>query len=61
MYLTLAVAKKFKNENIEIFPPYINIEEMIKEFTSTDKINRRTKMIYWSIASQILEDMRSVK
>ena len=61
MYLTLAVAKKFKNENIEIFPPYINIEEMIKEFTSTDKINRRTKMIYWSIASQILEDMRGVK
>ena len=43
MYLTLAVAKKFKNENIEIFPPCINIEEMIKEFTSTDKINRRTK------------------
>lgn len=61
MYLTLAIAKKFKNENIEIFPPFVDIEKMISIFTSTDKITRRTKMIYWSIASQILQDMRSLK
>jgi regulator of replication initiation timing len=61
MYLTLAIAKKFRNEGIEIFPPCIDIEEMVKIFTSTDKITRRTKMIYWSIASQILEDMRGIK
>ena len=61
MYLALAIAKKFRNENIEILPPCIDIEEMIKTFTSTDKITRRTKMIYWSIATQILEDMRNIK
>lgn len=61
MYLTLAVAKKLKTQNIEIFPPYIDIEEMIKVFTSTDKIDRKTKLIYWSLASQILEDMRGIK
>ena len=61
MYLTLAVAKKLKTQNIEIFPPYIDIEEMIKVFTSTDKIDRKTKLIYWSLAGQILEDMRGIK
>lgn len=61
MYLTLAVAKKLKTQNIEIFPAYIDIEEMIKVFTSTDKIDRKTKLIYWSLASQILEDMRGIK
>ena len=61
MYLTLAVAKKLKTQNIEIFPQYIDIEEMIKVFTSTDKIDRKTKLIYWSIAGQILEDMRGAK
>lgn len=61
MYLVLAVAKKLKNQGTEIFPSFIDIEEMIKVFTSTDKINRRTKMIYWSIAEEILEDMRRLK
>lgn len=61
MYLTLAVAKKLKTKNIEIFPLYIDIEEMIKVFTSTDKIDRKTKLIYWSMASQILEDMKKTE
>lgn len=61
MYLTLAVAKKLKSQKIEIFPPYIDIEEMIKVFTSTDKIDRKTKLIYWSIAVRILEDMKGAK
>lgn len=61
MYLTLAIAKKLKTENIEIFPPYVDIEKMIEIFSNTDKVDKRTKFIYWRLARTILEDMRKLK
>lgn len=61
MYLTLAIAKKFKDENVEIFPPFVDIEKMIEIFSTTDKVDKRTKFIYWRLARTILEDMRKLK
>lgn len=61
MYLVLAIAKKFKDEKVEILPPYINVDELISEFTISEKIDRKIKLIYWKLARKILEDMKSIK
>lgn len=61
MYLILAIAKKFKDEKTEIIPSYIDIEELIRNFTESDKVDKKTKLVYWKLARKILEDMRNVK
>lgn len=61
MYLTLAIAKKWKDENVEIFPPYVDVQKMIDVYSQTDKIDKRTKLVYWRLARTILEDMRKMK
>ena len=61
MYLTLAIAKKWKDENVEIFPSYIDVQKMIDVYSQTDKIDKRTKFVYWRLARTILEDMRKMK
>lgn len=61
MYAALAIAKKFKDTGTEILPPHIDIENMIEIFTKTNKVDKKTKLVYWKLARKILEDMRNTR
>lgn len=61
MYLALIIAKKFRNENIEIFPESVDLIKMINIYSNATKVDKKIRFAYWSLASNILEDMRYAK
>lgn len=57
LYFCLTLGKKSVDYGMPILPENINIDEMIKIFTSANNISYDLKSAYWKVARQILDDI----